>query len=83
MCPEAGQHTCTLLTELLLKQQKQSTVKDQYNPWGLPLPKASDIPHFQGPLGDADSIVTHLHRLQQLLQTNGLLTPSDDEELEV
>ncbi|OXG15414.1 hypothetical protein C366_04002 [Cryptococcus neoformans Tu401-1] len=57
-------------------------VKDWYNPRGVPLPKASDIPHFQGPLGDADSILTHLHRLQQLLQTNGLLTPSDDEELE-
>ncbi|OXH01337.1 hypothetical protein J010_06274 [Cryptococcus neoformans] len=74
--------TLALLTELLLKQQKQSTVKDWYNPRGLPLPKAADIPRFQGPLGDADSVLTHLRRLQQLLQTNGLLTPSDDEELE-
>ncbi|OXC61839.1 hypothetical protein AYX13_07031 [Cryptococcus neoformans] len=74
--------TLALLTELLLKQQKQSTVKDRYNPRGLPLPKAADIPRFQGPLGDADSVLTHLRRLQQLLRTNGLLTPSDDEELE-
>ncbi|OXG22854.1 hypothetical protein C367_03780 [Cryptococcus neoformans Ze90-1] len=74
--------TLALLTELLLKQQKQSMVKDWYNPQGVPLPKASDIPCFQGPLGDADSILTHLHRLQQLLRTNSLLTPSDDEELE-
>ncbi|OXM77890.1 hypothetical protein C364_04477, partial [Cryptococcus neoformans Bt63] len=74
--------TLALLTELLLKQQKQSTVKDRYNPRGLPLPKASDIPRFQGPLGDADSVLTHLRRLQQLLRTNSLLTPSDDEELE-
>ncbi|OXG11132.1 hypothetical protein C366_06171 [Cryptococcus neoformans Tu401-1] len=74
--------TLALLTELLLKQQKQSMVKDRYNPRGLPLPKASDIPCFQGPLGDADSVLTHLRRLQQLLRTNGLLTPSDDEELE-
>ncbi|OWZ37878.1 hypothetical protein C353_04505 [Cryptococcus neoformans AD1-83a] len=36
--------TLALLTELLLKQQKQSTVKDRYNPRGLPLPKAADIP---------------------------------------
>lgn len=74
--------TLALLTELLLKQQKQSTVKDRYNPRGLPLPKPSDIPRFQGPLGNADSVLTHLRRLQQLLRTNGLLTPSDDEELE-
>ena len=74
--------TLALLTELLLKQQKQSTVKDWYNPRGLPLPKAADIPRFQGPLGDADSVLTHLRRLQQLLRTNSLLTPSDDEELE-
>ncbi|OXG63173.1 hypothetical protein C351_03311, partial [Cryptococcus neoformans c8] len=47
--------TLALLTELLLKQQKQSTVKDRYNPRGLPLPKAADIPRFQGPLGDADN----------------------------
>lgn len=75
--------TLALLTELLLKQQKQSTVRDQYNLRGLPLPKASDIPCFQGPLGNADSVLTHLRHLQQLLRTNGLLTPSDDEELEV
>lgn len=66
-----------LLTELFLKQQKQSATKDQYKPWGLLLPKASDIPHFQSPLRDADGILTHL---QQLLWTNSLLTPSDDEE---
>lgn len=75
-------NTLSLLTELLLKQQKQSTVKDRYNPRGLPLPKPSDIPRFQGPLGNADSVLTHLRRLQQLLRTNSLLTPSDDEELE-
>ncbi|OXH44423.1 hypothetical protein J003_05920 [Cryptococcus neoformans] len=46
--------TLALLTEALLKQQKQSTTKDQYNPRGLPLPKAADLPRFQGPLGDAD-----------------------------
>lgn len=82
-CAQKQDDTLAFLTELLLKQQKQSMVEDQYNPWGLPLPKASDIPHFQGPLGDADSVLTHLHHLQQLLQTNGLFTPSDDEGLEV
>lgn len=82
-CAQKQDDTLAFLTELLLKQQKQSMVEDQYNPWGLPLPKASDIPHFQGPLGDADSVLTHLHHLQQLLQINGLSTPSDDEGLEV
>ena len=74
--------TLALLTEALLKQQKQSTTKDRYNPWGLPLPKATDLPRFQGPLGDADSVLTHLCRLQQVLHTHALLTPSDDVEVE-
>ncbi|OXG45319.1 hypothetical protein C355_05927 [Cryptococcus neoformans Th84] len=52
--------TLALLTEALLKQQKQSTTKDQYNPRGLPLPKAADLPRFQGPLGDADGVLTFL-----------------------
>ena len=56
--------------------------KDRYNPWGLPLPKAADLPCFQGPLSDADSVLTHLHRLQQVLCTHALLTPSDDMEVE-
>lgn len=46
------------------------------------LPKASDIPCFEGPLGDVDHALTHLHRLQQVLRMHGLLTPSDDEEVE-
>ena len=74
--------TLALLTEALLKQQKQSTTKDRYNPRGLPLPKAADLPRFQGPLGDADGVLTHLRRLQQVLRTHTLLTPSDDVEVE-
>ncbi|OWZ26192.1 hypothetical protein C347_06836 [Cryptococcus neoformans AD2-60a] len=74
--------TLALLTEALLKQQKQSTTKDRYNPQGLPLPKAADLPRFQGPLGDADGVLTHLHRLQQVLRMHALLTPSDDMEVE-
>ncbi|OXG34546.1 hypothetical protein C359_06003 [Cryptococcus neoformans Bt120] len=74
--------TLALLTEALLKQQKQSTTKGRYNPWGLPLPKAVDLPRFQGPLSDADGVLTHLCRLQQVLRTHALLTPSDDVEVE-
>ncbi|OWZ45305.1 hypothetical protein C343_02551 [Cryptococcus neoformans C23] len=74
--------TLALLTEALLKQQKQLTTKDWYNRRGLSLPKATDLPCFQGPLGDADGILTHLHQLQQVLHTHTLLTPSDDVEVE-
>ncbi|OXH02362.1 hypothetical protein C369_06386 [Cryptococcus neoformans A5-35-17] len=58
--------TLALLTELLLKQQKQSTVKDRYNPRGLLYPRPQIFPVFRVPWG---------------MQT-ALLTPSDDEELE-
>ncbi|OXG40122.1 hypothetical protein C355_06909 [Cryptococcus neoformans Th84] len=81
-CAKRHDDTLALLTEALLKQQKQSTTKDRYNPQDLPLPKAVDLPRFQGPLGDADGVLTHLHQLQQVLHTHALLTPSDDVEVE-
>ncbi|KAE8541723.1 hypothetical protein D1P53_001895 [Cryptococcus gattii VGV] len=71
-----------LLTELLGKQQKQSLSKDTYTPWGIPLPKASDIPRFLGPLSDADKVLTHLCRLQQVLCLHSLLTQLDDVDME-
>ncbi|KAE8539275.1 hypothetical protein D1P53_004373 [Cryptococcus gattii VGV] len=74
--------TLALLTELLGKQQKQSLSKDTYTPWGIPLPKASDIPRFLGPLGDADKVLTHLHCLQQVLHLHGLLMQLDDADME-
>lgn len=74
--------TLALLTELLARQNKTSAIKERYTPWGIPLPKASDIPCFESPLGDADHVLAHLHRLQQVLRMHGLLTPSDDEEVE-
>ncbi|UOH82503.1 hypothetical protein LQV05_005205 [Cryptococcus neoformans] len=81
-CTKKHNDMLALLTEALLKQQKQSTTKDRYNPWGLPLPKAMDLPHFQGPLSDAEGILTHLCQLQQVLHTHTLLTPSEDMEVE-
>ncbi|KAE8541146.1 hypothetical protein D1P53_002501 [Cryptococcus gattii VGV] len=74
--------TLALLTELLGKQQKQSLSKDIYTPQGIPLPKASDIPGFLGPLSDADKVLTHLHHLQQVLCLHGLLTQLDDVDME-
>nr|KIR45281.1 hypothetical protein I312_05320 [Cryptococcus bacillisporus CA1280] len=71
-----------LLAELLAKQTKQSAFKECHMPWGIPLPKATDIPCFQGPLSDADSVLTHLCSLQQLFQSHALLTPMDNEEME-
>lgn len=74
--------TLALLAELLGKQQKQLVLKDKYTPRGIPLPKTSDIPRFLGPLGDADKVLSHLRRLQQVLRLHGLLTPLDDEDME-
>ncbi|KAE8538591.1 hypothetical protein D1P53_004953 [Cryptococcus gattii VGV] len=74
--------TLALLTELLGKQQKQSLSKDTYTPQGIPLPKASDIPHFLGPLSDADKVLTHLRHLQQVLHLHGLLMQLDDADME-
>ncbi|KIR68335.1 hypothetical protein I314_00753 [Cryptococcus bacillisporus CA1873] len=71
-----------LLAELLAKQTKQSAFQERYMPQGIPHPKATNIPHFRGPLGDADSVLTHLRSLQQLLQSHALLTPMDDKEME-
>ena len=52
-----------------------SLLQECYTPRGILLPKASDIPHFEGPLGDVDHALTHLRRLQQVLRMHGLLTP--------
>lgn len=71
-----------LLTELLGQQQKQLLSKDTYTPWGIPLPKASDIPCFLGPLSDTDKVLTHLHCLQQVLHLHGLLTQLDNVDME-
>ncbi|EAL20358.1 hypothetical protein CNBF1680 [Cryptococcus deneoformans B-3501A] len=81
-CIQQQDDTLALLTEMLAKQNKLSATKERYTPRGIPLPKVSDIPRFEGPLGDADRALTHLRWLQQVLRTHGLLTPSDDEEVE-
>lgn len=56
--------------------------KDYYTPQGIPLPKASDIPCFLGPLSDADKVLTHLCHLQHVFHLHGLLTPVDNEDME-
>lgn len=77
-CTKQHNNTLALLAELLAQQTKQSTLTDRYTPQGIPTPKASGIPWFVGPLSDADSALTHLHWLQQVLHTHSLLTPSAD-----
>ncbi|KIR38839.1 hypothetical protein I313_04979 [Cryptococcus deuterogattii Ram5] len=73
------EHAQECSTAILLGRLIDSNHKHEET---IPLPKASDIPRFLGPLGDADKVLSHLRRLQQVLRLHGLMTPLDDEDME-